>query len=547
MALCEYLFVRVGLGGTLSSDEMDRRQPRKSKGHRTNRDSSPEIDQHSSLAPLSGVPIPDLISRLPTELLFSIVDALSEASPTLSPSQSLLHLSTVNRLLNQITNRNLWRTFTIGPHKRKDRSLQSDPAQIRKAMKERCLAVSRDSVRSSLVVDLRISLSAPVASQVKALQKALTALPNLQILRIQVIRDAQIPTPVMWKLTTMLGSEQFPFHLHTFICEPTLFPHSSASLFRFLHSQPSIETLIVSSARYGSESGWSLSPPPAELPNMFPNLRYLYAPTSFTPILIQPRTPLPLEYAHVISRDPRWELQGATWGLQPEDSTGPKFARVTSIFLESINWCSPLWLLPRVPLLLQGYGIYAPLVRQLRIGPLQGTNPLQTTAIEALRSIATGGENRVLSYLTGLDSIEIFNKKTVAQEFHDTLLGSVGSPSFGLVQPPSDLVSFLQLCEVDCPTLSKIAIKEDLFKGGAPLESFRYHPDWKTPSPAAGSAERPCASRGLSLQRVRLGRSDAPTTSAVSSYPSSATVQSSLLNLPSGTIWEVFSCLDRRA
>ncbi|KAF8315695.1 hypothetical protein DL93DRAFT_2227335 [Clavulina sp. PMI_390] len=402
---------------------------------------------------------PDITTYLPTELLFAIVDALVE--PTSSGAEHLLHLSTVNRVFNGVVNHKLWRSFYIGAHKSYDGASWWYPLQIRDAVEDRCLAIVRDPTRATLIVELSIHLSPHVANLASTIRRALAALPNLRVFRLLLVYHGPFRASIMHSFTDMLGSEQFPFCLDTFFCEPAVFLGSPPNFVRFIQSQSSIRNLIIGRAQAADDLKALLVPPESESQNMLPNLRYLCSPTQYIRSILHALPQTPLENAHIISQSYEDDLSYANPGMKSNAegtiATIPATAsaRVSSL-LVTTKATDPASYFYDLPLLLPGaYGICPSSIRTMRIGS-EHAEPLYWDK-KLLDWVAK--ETDFLSILTSLESLELFGRDS-SKGRKGFLQGSIQLGPSGPLLGTSDVLELLEYCEADCPTLTHLMIKD---------------------------------------------------------------------------------------
>ncbi|KAF8315698.1 hypothetical protein DL93DRAFT_852426 [Clavulina sp. PMI_390] len=476
----------------------------------------------------SVTPIPSgsITTYLPNELLFAIVDALTEMSS--DGNKDLIILSTVNHVFSNIVNHTLWRSFHIGAHRRKDSVLDWDPTKVRKGVEDRCHAILRDPSRAALIVDLGIHLSTHVASEVTVIQQALAALPNLQTLRLLFINEVPIPASIIWDFTDMLGIGQFPFHIHTLFCEPGLFPGSSPNFFRFLHSQSSIQTLMIDHMRVMNDPAPPQPPPTSGFSDMLPQLHHLSTPTLYIRGALYARPQNPIQHVHIISRSHKHDLLCADRAsqAQTEGSVGPAAAAAAAAtdlapvlsLLVTTKRSDPIFYLSNLPLLLpSAYGIRASSIRSLRIGASYAPSLLHWGA-EVFESILSG-KTHFLSILTCLETLELFGSCIEPTRGGPPIYTWGSAFRMPPSRPPlqtSTIIALLRHCETDCPTLSTISIKE--YGQRAEIRSLLHHPygaNLTTAPPPRGEIPSPTADAELLLERLRLGRAEGADTAPI--------------------------------
>lgn len=382
----------------------------------------------------------DRISRLPTELLLAIVDALGEYQPNrLSP---IRQLSVVSKRFNDVTNHKLWRSFVIGANRRYNGLPQTDSGQIRHAVQDRCHALARNTHRSSCVESLVIKLYSSSGSTIKGLHRCLVAVPQLRSLRIELQRGNDISPSTLASFTSMLNRNDFPFQLLAFDCDVHLLS-GNTSIYSFLLAQHTIERLTI--GRLKKEEFWvdSLSQPihTQSGKELLPSLRNFIGPSSYARLVTQNSTRR-LESIHLIAQHTDVDVENGSKALAASslDSLG----LVDSFALWTNGLLDPVDIDARIPqLLTASYGINPHSIRYLKVGCI-------TACFSVHHSIETF-PIRILNDFSSLESLEWTSAG---------LQGLRSALSILRKERRAGLLEFIQECEKCCRSLRRIMFLE---------------------------------------------------------------------------------------
>ncbi|KAF8310268.1 hypothetical protein DL93DRAFT_2099496 [Clavulina sp. PMI_390] len=510
----------------------------------------------------------DLISQLPNELLFAIVEALGEYQPNrLSP---IRQLSLVSHRFNQVTNQKLWRTFVIGAGKKRNGLPQTEAALVKKAVQERCDALTRDMTRARFVHNLVIQVSSPGLAHLTRIQRALMAVPNLHTLRIESKRGDDLSPASLARVAGMLAKEQLPFHLIDIECEPPLLFAAPRDMFQFFFAQPTIQSVTISRIRAGPGvqvgGWWPALPNPHRITTkgehgrreFLPMLRRFRGPTPFARSFLQRQliphesAPSTLESVHLIAQHTDYDVESirnilvasatgpATEPVQGQNtsstSSSPHLAHVSAFSLWTDGLHDPIDVtpyisLPDVPsharlpsLLTHAYGIDPASVLSLKLGC--------TSACFNVHRDMELFPVELLPHFAALESLEWGSAGVLSLGLNGGAGGDAATAA--RLERKAAMIEFLTKCEALCSTLKRIAfveheerllelvrIRHSSAAGDAPGSS----------TPGREQGEMPEAK--LSFQPLLRGQTAMGTATALDPSLASTTT----LNLPSGSMW----------